>query len=348
MSYFYGGWPAYVPVAQRKAKAKRKLESLQKKGRICLPVEIAGRAIATTFWGKKWCDNLENYSDYESRLPRGRSYVRNGAVIDLQISAGKITALVAGSEVYEVSITIRALEQDLWNAILGECAGKVASLVELLQGRLSSAVMEIVTRPERGLFPGPRHISFRCSCPDGAYMCKHVAAVLYGVGARFDRQPDLLFLLRHVDPEELIWRAGTVSIPEAPLGEHRQLETTDLSALFGIELDSPAVTAQDKPMPDGPVLDKPVSKALSPKSQPESKNKARAPPPMRSRTVTAPELIARGIPPHIRQSWLTSGILLHTGERGVYRATRQTEPRIAAYLSRRAEGQRRAGKPKAG
>ena len=341
------GRPTYRSPSARR-KAKRKLESLKKKGRICLPVEIDGRAIATTFWGKKWCDNLETYSDYASRLPRGRSYVRNGAVIDLQISAGKITALVAGSEVYEVSISIRALEQDLWNAILGECAGKVASLVELLQGRLSSAVMEVVTRPERRFVSRPAAHRLSLQLPGWR---QHVQACGRSAVRRRcpSRSPAGTAVPAAPCRSAGIDPAGRhCSIPEAPLGEHPRLETTDLSALFGIELDEPAVAAPDKPVPDKPALDKPVPPARQPKNQPESKNKARAPRPMRSRTVTAPELIARGIPPHIRQSWLTSGILLHTGERGVYRATRQTEPRIAAYLSRRDERQKLAGKPKAG
>ena len=171
--------------------------------------------------------------------------MRNGSVVDLKISTGKISALVAGSEMYEVSISVRALEENLWKSILSECAGKVASLVELLQGRLSSAVMEVVTRHGSGLFPVPKQIDFRCSCPDSASMCKHVAATLYGVGARFDHQPDLLFLLRHVDAQELILQAGSVPVADAQtvLNQHQQLDTADLSALFGIELDEPPVAA---------------------------------------------------------------------------------------------------------
>ena len=195
-----GGWAPYVPVAERRRQAERMLASLKKKGRICQPVVIDGRAIARTFWCKNWCEHLESYSDYASRLPRGRTYARNGSVIDLQIAAGKISALVAGSDIYKVDISVQPIEQGLWQAILDECAGKVASLVELLQGRLSSAVMDVVARPGTGLFPVPQQIRFHCSCPDAASMCKHVAASLYGVGARFDSEPELLFRLRGVDP----------------------------------------------------------------------------------------------------------------------------------------------------
>jgi uncharacterized Zn finger protein len=345
MSYSYGGWAPYVSVAQRRAKAKKKLEALKKKGRICQPVAIEGRTIASTFWGKKWCDNLEAYSDYSNRLPRGRTYVRNGSVVDLQITAGKVTALVSGSEMYEVNISVRALEQAHWKSILKECAGKVASLVELLQGRLSSAVMEVVTRHGSGLFPVPKHIDFRCSCPDSASMCKHVAATLYGVGARFDRQPELLFLLRDADPQELIQQAGSMPVMNAQtvLGKDQQLGSADLSALFGIELDAPPISAPSpslKPKLSVTPKRSPESKAAKLKSAVKAldvpeKKKAALPSPKRAKAVTASELIARSIPRHMLQSWLVSGVLLRTDERGVYRTTKDTEVRIKDYLNQR-------------
>jgi uncharacterized Zn finger protein len=318
--YYYGGWAPYVSAAERRRNAERMIASLKKKGRVCEPVVIEGRAIARTFWGKQWCDHLEAYSDYANRLPRGRTYVRNGSVVDLQIAKGKISALVAGSEVYQVDIDVHALEEKPWQAILKECAGKVASLVELLQGRLSDAVMEVVTRSGSGLFPVPKQISFRCSCPDSASMCKHVAAVLYGAGARFDRQPELLFLLRQVDPQELIRQAG--SVPVAETGRHRQLESADLSALFGIELDeTPAAAA-------APETAAPAARAPAAKAKPASRRKT-------AKTIRASELAARGIPRHTVQSWLDSGVLGRSGQRGIYLATKETNTRIDAYLQRR-------------
>lgn len=235
----FGGWAPYVPVAEKRRKAKREAATLGKKGHACQPVNLDGRVIARTFWGKAWCSNLERYSDFSNRLPRGRSYVRNGAVVDLRIEKGKVAALVAGSSLYRVDIEIRSLGSAPWKHILEQCAGKIASLVELLQGRLSHAVMEVVTRPATGLFPAPRQIGFNCTCPDGASMCKHVAAALYGVGNRLDSQPELLFRLRHVDPQDLILRAGSLASMETPvpLDGERRLETSDLSGLFGIDLD---------------------------------------------------------------------------------------------------------------
>src|SRR5438874_651495 len=170
------GFRPYVSVAKRQANAAREMAKLAKKGRTICPVKLEGREIATTFWGKAWCDNLESYSDFENRLPRGRSYVKNGSVCDLQIEPGKVTALVCGSEVYRIAIKIRRLSPEAWKAIKAQCAGQIGSLIELLQGKLSKAVMEVVTRPDGGLFPKPREIDMDCSCPDWADMCKHVAA----------------------------------------------------------------------------------------------------------------------------------------------------------------------------
>ncbi len=326
-SYGYGGFGPYVSVAERRRKAEKMVAALKKKGRVCSPVVIEGRAIARTFWGKNWCDNLENYSDYESRLPRGRTYARNGSVVDLQIAGEKITALVSGSAMYEVSIGVKPLEQKLWQGVLDECAGKVASVVELLQGKISGAVMEVVTRRGSGLFPAPRQISFRCSCPDGAAMCKHVAAVLYGVGARLDSQPELLFLLRNVDPAQLIRQAG--KLPTAAHGADSGLAGADLSALFGIDLGEEPLA----PPPQAPAAAPAKAKsATGPAKAAAPTSRAARPKP--AKTVTSMELGERGIPTHMRQNWLAAGVLLKTGQRGVYGVTEHTEERIARYLAR--------------
>ena len=235
----YGwGWVPYVPVAEHRRKAKREMEKLRKKGHPVAPVEIEGRIIAATFWGKAWCENLESYRDYENRLPRGRSYVRNGFVVDLQISPLKITALVSGSSsIYKVAIAIKALPPRRWQSICQDCAGGIDSLVELLQGRFSKNVMERLCRQDKGLFPKPSEIEFSCSCPDSAYMCKHVAAALYGVGARLDQKPELLFRLRAADENDLlagIDQALPISARTPPSG--KILENEDVSALFGLDM----------------------------------------------------------------------------------------------------------------
>ena len=232
----------YVPVAQRQAEAAHALAKLAKKtGQSASPVVLENRKIASTFWGKSWCDNLERYSDFANRLPRGRTYIRNGSVVDLQISPGKVCARVSGSELYQIEIKIKPLAASLWKSIQNECAGKIDSLIELLQGKLSSSVMQIVTRPEGGLFPTPKEIDLDCSCPDWADLCKHVAASLYGVGARLDQHPELLFLLRGVDPAELISQASAAEAVRQAAGTHSAPALTDkeLTDVFGIELAAP-------------------------------------------------------------------------------------------------------------
>src|SRR5438105_3284278 len=149
----------YVTVAQRRAKAAKEVQKRQKKGQTVTPIIIEGRAIARTFWGKAWCENLESYSDYANRLPRGRSYVRNGSVMHLAITKGKVEALVRGTETYTVSIAITPIARRRWETVVRECSGQVGSLVELLRGKLSKGVMEIVTNRERGLFPAPKEIA---------------------------------------------------------------------------------------------------------------------------------------------------------------------------------------------
>jgi uncharacterized Zn finger protein len=231
----YGGWPKTMTVAELREQAREDLARLGKRKR-GTPVVIEGNKIAKSFWGKAWCSNLERYSDYASRLPRGRSYVRNGQVIDLQITAGKVAAFVSGTELYETTIAITPVKGPQWKAICRDCAGSIDSVVELLQGRLAKGVMDRVCREKDGLFPPPREIKLSCSCPDAARMCKHVAAVLYGVGARLDRQPELLFALRGVDQNELIAGAGQGLTAGSAPANADVLQDGDMAALFGLEM----------------------------------------------------------------------------------------------------------------
>ena len=231
-----GYWGRYVSVAERKAQAAKHLKVARKKGKVLNPVVVEGRQIANTFWGKAWCKNLENYSDYENRLPRGRTYVRNGSVIDLQVSKGNVHAKVMGSCLYEVDIEIEEMGSLKWKSLVKACSGKIDSLVELLQGKFSDAVMAMIIDPDNGLFPHPNEISMECSCPDGVGMCKHIAAVLYGIGACLDLQPEWLFKLRHVDHLELIIRASADGIIALSRSSTDDLEESDLPSLFGIEM----------------------------------------------------------------------------------------------------------------
>jgi len=233
----YYRWKPYVPVARRRATAARKVKQLEKAGKKIEPVEIAGRNIAHTFWGKAWCSHLERLSDFANRLPRGRTYVRNGSVCHLAIAEGRIEAIVSGSELYDVVIDIEPLPAGKWKRLREQCTGKIGSLLELLQGGFSDQVMGVVTHREQGLFPNPGEIHMRCSCPDWAGLCKHLAAVLYGVGARLDQQPELLFRLRGVDSAELIAADLDPTGAAGRAGGGRRLQSDDLAGLFGVELD---------------------------------------------------------------------------------------------------------------
>ena len=236
MGYF--AWKPYVSVAQRRKNAEKAAAKILKSGGKLSPVEAYRGAIAKTFWGKAWCDNLEAYSDYANRLPRGRTYVKNGSVIDLQIAEGQVHAKVMGSSLYDVTVKITPVPEKHWQAIGKDCSGSIDSLVELLQGKLSTAVMQRICQPRTGLFPVPNEIALDCSCPDWAGMCKHVAAVLYGVGARLDQSPELLFNLRKVDAKDLVSQAG-VGLPKqkGKSGSAMVLDDAMLGDVFGLEMD---------------------------------------------------------------------------------------------------------------
>lgn len=245
MAYGYGGYgdfKPYVRVADRlKRGAKEAAKLAKRRGREVEPARTEGRKLVTTFWGRAWCDNLARYSDFETRLPRGRAYAGNGSVLDLHLAAGRVEALVAGSELYQVRIDIARLAPARWKSLVGDCTGEIASLVDLLAGQLSDAVLARLTHAERGLFPAPPEIEMDCSCLDWATMCKHVAATLYCVGARLDHRPELFFTLRQVDQADLIASAGAGVARRAASATRartpkRQVRG-DLAAVFGIELD---------------------------------------------------------------------------------------------------------------
>ena len=218
MSRYYDPYPSYVSVAQRRINAQKELKKLQKRGHVIDPLgELSHRLkIATSFWGSAWCKHLESFSDYSNRLPRGRTYVRNGSILPLAITPGRVEALVQGSSLYEQTITISALPTATWKTLQAHSQGKIGSLIELLQGKISDEIMAVVTHQNDGLFPKPKEIKLSCSCPDHAGLCKHLAAVLYGIGARLDSRPELLFKLRDVDHTRLISIVDPATILGSP------------------------------------------------------------------------------------------------------------------------------------
>lgn len=345
-SYYESYWRPYVPVAQRRREAEKLARKLAGKGRKLAPVEVAGRTIASSFWGKAWCEQFEGFSDFSNRLPRGRTYVRNGSVIDLQVSPGEVRALVSGSEVYTCTVAITALPPKEWRSVVGRCRGQIESVLDLLQGKLSSGVMAVLTDRDRGLLPRRRQIQLDCTCPDWATLCKHLAAVLYGVGHRLDHQPELLFTLRGVDHAALIAEAaqhGAEALLEGAGSSPRLVaDEGDLGTLFGIDLGD----GDEEPEPSSPGR----RRRKSPARRPAAARKATAargrgptkaakrPPPAAirlPRVLTSADLLALGIPRSTFANWVTTGVLARTSERGVYRKTRQTLPRVKKALEDR-------------
>jgi uncharacterized Zn finger protein len=325
----YGGfdlYPRHVSAAERRMKAQRAIAALRKKGHPVNPVTIEGRQIARSFWGRSWCENLERYSDFENRLPRGRTYVRSGAVLDLQVAKGRVDALVSGSDLYSVRVEVSPLGAPRWKVLRAECAGRIGTLVELLQGRLSDEVMRTVTDGRIGLFPSPPEIRMSCSCPDWAGLCKHLAATLYGVGARLDHAPELLFVLRGVDSADLIDEVASAPLASAPAqGRALDLDAAALSEVFGIDVEGEEPAAAVLP--------------LQRKAPPKPHAKPRGNPPRKpASTITSKELSTMGVSPSTRQNWLIEGVLKPTGTRGLYFKTRLTKARIARYRERRLGG----------
>lgn len=316
-----GGWAPYVPVAERRAQAESEMAALRKRGVAVDPVVIEGRTIAKSVWGAAWCAQMESFADYANRLPRGRTYARNGSVVDLQLASARVTARVQGSALYRVEITVEPLSADAWKQLASRCAGKVSSLVDLLKGKLSADVMSVLAAPRDSLLPRPGAMRFKCSCPDGASLCKHVAATLYGVGARLDTRPELLFTLRNVDPAALL-AASTEATVQAR--GPSQLDEDALADVFGIALEDTV-----------PVKSAPVPAAVSPPAK--GSRKASKSAPVAPATLTGAQLLARGVPRSTFQNWVRNGGLALTAERGVYRTTALTEAMITAALARRAK-----------
>jgi uncharacterized Zn finger protein len=249
----------YEEAQERKERLQREIAKRQKRGEKfeALPAPAGQKKLSTTFWGQAWCRNLESYQVYESRLPRGRSYLRQGKVYNLEIEPGKLSAVVAGSELYDT--------REQWQQIVESSAGQVGSMLDLLAGKLGDGLMKVLTDPDGGLFPKPKEIRFNCSCPDHADMCKHVSAVLYGVGVLLDTKPELLFTLRGVDQAELLSNASSAAITDLS-AETGDLAGVDLSAIFGIDLGT-ELTIEEPP----PVEKKSAKKKAAAKEAPNRK-----------------------------------------------------------------------------
>lgn len=320
-------WRPYVSQHERRASAARLAKEAARKGDAWMPVRPSerGRTIARTVWGAAWCENLERYHDYANRLPRGRTYLRNGSVVHLEITEGSVRARVNGSDLYRVEIAIARIDAKRWRALRSSCTGGIASMIELLEGRLNAEVMAVMTARGSGLFPEPREITLRCSCPDWATMCKHVAAVMYGIGVRLDDAPELLFALRGVDARELVSRVEARAIVGVSAGDGA-LADDALAGIFGVELveAEPAVAVAPTRATK--------KNAKAKKSGATKKNGATKK--RRAEVITRAQLLARGVPSGTIGGWVDRGLLQSAGRPGVYRLDAELEARLAAREAR--------------
>lgn len=245
MSYYYNYYGRanmhYRKVDEKKQLGDAYIKRMLKKGYDIQPVSViaTGRKVTTTWWGKAWCDNLEKYADEENRISRGKTYLKDGFVLDLHIDKGEVTAIVQGNrkKPYEVEIDIAPLSKRRIDEILTNCGKKLDSLDMLVSGQFPKDLKELFTSDE-GLFPKLSEIRFYCDCPDSAYMCKHVAAVLYGIGVRMDEDPLLFFKLRGIDVNNFIDKTikskVNTLLDNASKKSDRIIKDSDIDKLFGL------------------------------------------------------------------------------------------------------------------
>lgn len=223
----------YVSVADQRKKAEREIKKLKRIGFQPHPVPAFKGKIAESFWGSRWCDNLEKFEDMNYRAERGRRYVRAGCVCHLDMGPGRITAFVSGSELYFVEISVAAMDKKLWRDLCQKCSWEISSMADLYKGEIPARAIALLTDPDNGILPSVEDVNFACSCPDWSDMCKHSAATLYAVGRKLDEHPELLFKLRGVDPTDLV--QFQIKIPE----NLTTIPSSNLKAIFGIDLDLP-------------------------------------------------------------------------------------------------------------
>lgn len=336
----YWNYPRYVPVAEKQAKADQKLKQLKKKNPDIRPVRLEGKALTQSWWGKAWNKNLERYADFSNRIGRGRSYVRHGAVLDLQIQPGRVDALVQGSasSPYEVEVRIKEIPEKDWKTMIAVCEGRLESLQELIAGQFPKALADIFTAQGEGLFPTPTEIGFSCSCPDWASMCKHVAATLYGIGARFDEDPSLFFYLRNRDISDLVSTAvaeGTRTLLDrAERKSDRVLDDADLSDVFGIDMDEPEPEPEAKAKP-APKPKKTTGKKAAKKKKPEPEPSAEAKPAPKPKKTAAKKSAKKKEPAKAQPAKAQKNAGKKTGKAAPARQPKQTTPKKPETMPRR-------------
>lgn len=206
------------------------------------PVIFEGNSrskICKSWWGDAWCRNLDRYADWDNRIDRGRSYLRNGTVIDLKMNGGEIYAKVQGSREtpYTVKITIDPINEKKSRKIEKQAAGKIQNIEALLTGTFPESLKEDFFQ-EGMLFPSLKEIHFNCSCPDWASLCKHVAATLFGVGVRLDTDPKIFFQMRGINIEDFVEKAISGKLEKmlknADKITPRIIKDSEIMNLFGV------------------------------------------------------------------------------------------------------------------
>lgn len=193
------------------------------------PVGASSRKLAEHFWGSAWMRHLALCEAGGLCLSPGRTLLRHGCVLDLEIAPCSIRALVSAQELYEVALTLEPLDEEKRLALRTACAGNVGSLVALLEGQANDDLLHTLCDPENGLLPAPEDWHMSCTCPDWAEPCPHAAAAIYAAGVLIDRDPSLLFVLRALDPSALI-------APPA-VDTDAFLDPADLGQTFGIDIE---------------------------------------------------------------------------------------------------------------
>lgn len=163
-------------------------------------------AIGETWWSKRWISVLESFN-MGTRLTRGRSYARQGQVISIDVELGQVKAKVQGSmpKPYNVKIGLQPLSSQDWEKVIEAMASQALFAAKLLAGEMPQNIEEAFGAVHLSLFPTSlKDLDTKCSCPDYANPCKHIAAVYYLLAERFDEDPFLIFKLRGRTKEQII------------------------------------------------------------------------------------------------------------------------------------------------
>ena len=226
----------YTTVASLKARAARATKTL-KDAEPVIPHPHT-RKMCLTWWGQEWCNNLESYADYRSRLERGRRYVRSNTVVDLKIFANQVKAKVQGTDLYEVTVDFAKPKPADIEKIKKLTGNRIANVEMLLKGNFPDELKELFTQNKPGLFPTPEEIKFDCDCLDWADMCKHVAAVMYGIGIRIDADPLQFFKLRGIDIDEFLTQVVDDKVANMlkniDVKSDRIMKDANVATIFGI------------------------------------------------------------------------------------------------------------------